>query len=1094
MNQSRGSEKRQRGWAHILCVILLLALAACTGDTPAGPLRDNPLDPENPQTGGDPYQLSVELGVAGALLNWQEPDFPGITGYNLYRSVNEAEFSLYASPQQTSYLDEALQHGQRYSYYVVALAGEQAPASGVTQISIDTAPVLQIGDGSARSSTRHVQLSVSTYGAQQIRIWEGAPSDSSGAPWREPAATIDWQLATGAGEKVVFAQALFEEGRVSPLASASVQPAAIDPQLELAGGAQFAEARLIPLSFSGRGACEYQLANVRPEELAVLPQPHKKRAKTEGVIQGALSEENDWLPLPAGELTRDWLLERGAGQKQVTLRLRNDFLLEESISASIDPRLPANLGFQILEGDSSSNALVWLDLHAEWADSLRVANESITEMANWLAFSDTLLQWNLVEGSIPANFLPGRPQDPRVSCPEAGDIQQKTRGIRETDEGLYHILVQFKNSFDVPSEILQQEIELEIPSRITIAGGIDTTATRQVSLDLWSQEASEMALDTSLVELQQHPQWQSFQTHVDGFSLAAGAGQKWVYARFRNASGAVSSVYHDSVEAQPMHAGLQINDGDTHTSRRGVLLQAAADGVNLQLRFAENLSALEDSSYRELQSEHAFQLSTGAELKTVYAQFRNDFLAEEIVSASILPANISGSAVFNAAYTNRSQATLFLESTGALEFALALEDSLPWQALQDSLSLALSEEDGWNHLRLWLRNEFYASGHALQDSIARDTHCALDSVTLSEMEDLGIGDTFELQVFLAEDSLGAEGGADLSLRINALHSLQLLPGPVGSYSLDWLLPDSFLGFRDTLRLQVIDRAGNQIEELLSPIRFQQLLLPAGEFDMGDLGAATPEHSVILSQDYFLDRYEISNAQYCAALQWAWEQDFVNCDGSSVQAYGQELLDLDGVCEISFDGQSFTVDAGRESYPVLETSWFGAACFCDWRSLICDTESFYNGVWDQSVSHSPVDAAGYRLPTEAEWEYAAQFDDERVYPWGDDAPSALLLNYANQLGWTAPVGVYPATGLGFYDLAGNLQEWCGDWWAPYSSTPVTDPLGAMTGTLRVIRGGDWFHGEELVRCAARNQLTPASTASYTGFRTARRATVHQELQR
>ncbi len=280
-----------------------------------------------------------------------------------------------------------------------------------------------------------------------------------------------------------------------------------------------------------------------------------------------------------------------------------------------------------------------------------------------------------------------------------------------------------------------------------------------------------------------------------------------------------------------------------------------------------------------------------------------------------------------------------------------------------------------------------------------------------------------------------------------------------------------------------------------------VLVPAGSFIMGD-GAALSgrgERNVTLTRDFYLGQYEVTNQEYLDAVQWAHDHDYVTATASSVldnlDGSTEELLDLDGDCEIAFSGGVFSLrDAGygiNPDHPVVEVTWYGAVRYCDWLSLQEDPP------FDRAYEHSedwscnggdPYGAEGYRLPTEAEWEYAAQHDDDRTYPWGSEPPTCGLANYESCVDWTSPVGSYPAgnSALGFSDLAGNVFEWCNDWWVTdLGIASATDPVGPASGPYRLVRGGSWFTDAAHMRCAYRGGDYPDASGDYgVGFRVAR----------
>jgi len=294
------------------------------------------------------------------------------------------------------------------------------------------------------------------------------------------------------------------------------------------------------------------------------------------------------------------------------------------------------------------------------------------------------------------------------------------------------------------------------------------------------------------------------------------------------------------------------------------------------------------------------------------------------------------------------------------------------------------------------------------------------------------------------------------------------------------------------------------ETLVPPM----VTVPAGVFTMGD-GVAycgTQEHEVILTRAFCLGQHEVTNQEYLEAVQWAYGHGYVTATTASVRdnldGSTQELLDLDGACEIAFSGETFALrdPAGHginPDHPVKEVTWYGAVRYCDWLSLQAGLPRAYQHTGNWACNGGdPYGAQGYRLPTDAEWEYAAQWDDERVWPWGNTEPDCGRANFYDYfgsgdycVGWTSLVGSYPDAPAvpGLSDVAGNVFEWCNDWHAcDLGTTPMTDPRGPATGTYRVLRGGSWGDSDNYLRCAYRGLdfSSPGYSCVYVGFRAAR----------
>jgi len=153
-------------------------------------------------------------------------------------------------------------------------------------------------------------------------------------------------------------------------------------------------------------------------------------------------------------------------------------------------------------------------------------------------------------------------------------------------------------------------------------------------------------------------------------------------------------------------------------------------------------------------------------------------------------------------------------------------------------------------------------------------------------------------------------------------------------------------------------------------------------------------------------------------------------------------------------------------PVTCVNWFDAVEFCEWLSR----------QWGFPV----------RLPTEAEWEFAARGGlEQKLYPWGD-APYNERADYATR--WVdgpEPIATAEPNGYGLYDMCENVHEWCGDWFDPiyYGVSPVDNPRGPQSGTRRASRGGAWRHHIKVSRCAARSSIPPELRYADYGFRVA-----------
>jgi len=250
-------------------------------------------------------------------------------------------------------------------------------------------------------------------------------------------------------------------------------------------------------------------------------------------------------------------------------------------------------------------------------------------------------------------------------------------------------------------------------------------------------------------------------------------------------------------------------------------------------------------------------------------------------------------------------------------------------------------------------------------------------------------------------------------------------------------------------------------------------IPAGTFMMGQTSItdATPEHSVTLS-GFYMGKYQVTQEQYQAVM------------GSNPSSFNSSP-------------QAGETQGKR---PVERVSWYDALVFCNklstmegltpaysisgstdpavWGSVPASTNATWNTVVIVAGSN------GYRLPTEAEWEYACRAGTTTAYNTGETISDNTGWYDGNSGNKTHEVGLKPANAWGLYDMHGNVYEWCWDWYGTYASGAQTNPTGASSGSNRVIRGGSWVVIGRYLRSAIRIIGDPSVRVYDLGFRLVR----------
>lgn len=281
-------------------------------------------------------------------------------------------------------------------------------------------------------------------------------------------------------------------------------------------------------------------------------------------------------------------------------------------------------------------------------------------------------------------------------------------------------------------------------------------------------------------------------------------------------------------------------------------------------------------------------------------------------------------------------------------------------------------------------------------------------------------------------------------------------------------------------------------EIVPPPVF--LDIPAGNFLMGspddELGRDDdegPAWDVTMTNGFAIGETEVTNRQFGIMLQWAFDEGYVTVEGDSV------LDAIDGSTDLLVDlnyqyGTSIRFNDGvftafNLNRPVTSMTWQGAAAYCDWLNLEAGLPLAYDHATWQCNGGDPYGATGYRLPTEAEWEYACRAGSTTAFFYGDivnevtDPNLRFVAWYRSTTDDPRPVGGLEPNAWGLFDMHGNAWEFCNDWYGAYTAEP-NDPVGPVIGETRVIRGGSYYSLARGCRSANRN---PYLTNLFIGFR-------------
>ena len=279
-----------------------------------------------------------------------------------------------------------------------------------------------------------------------------------------------------------------------------------------------------------------------------------------------------------------------------------------------------------------------------------------------------------------------------------------------------------------------------------------------------------------------------------------------------------------------------------------------------------------------------------------------------------------------------------------------------------------------------------------------------------------------------------------------------------------------------------DPIENSIGMVLVPIPAGELMMGSPESEEGRSDRET-QHRVTLTKPFYLGATEVTIGQFRQFVLAESYRTEAETDGGGGYGFNTATGRFEGPDpKYTWKNSGF---AQTDDHPVVNVSWNDAQAFCKWLSA--------------------KEGVTYRLPTEAEWEYACRAGSTTMYQTGDDPeglvsvgnvldasakaqlteyPDLSYLSANDGYAFTAPVGRFRANPWGLYDLHGNVNEWCQDWDGEYPSGDVTDPVGPGAGSHRVDRGGSWDDFAGICRSAYRSRGSPSRRDSFLGFRVLR----------
>ncbi len=462
---------------------------------------DNPFDPDNPETQGDPYNMRAEVTGDSVSVKWNE--IPDIDGVAVYRSTSpDSGFERVGTSTSGEYMDTSVQPGETYYYELRAYRDNtDAPSSGspagvsIPDISPPTGTSITINDGAVATNNRSVTLKLSATDATDMLI---SNSSSLSGTWERYASSKSWILTSGDGDKTVYARFRDVDGNESDTVSDNItlDTEAPSGSIDINGGASVTISRSVTLTLFRDDASEMRISN-------------------------SSSFAGTWETYAS---TKAWILTSGDGVKTVYAQLRD---AAGNVSSTIQDSITLDTqktGISINDGASfTTSRSVTLTLSSAGAAGMRISNSN-SFTGGWETYASSK-SWTLTAG-----------------------------------DGAKTVYAQIRDTGGNVSGIVSDSIILDTQApkgSITINGGESITASRSVTLELSADDASEMRIANSGIV---NAAWESY-AKSKNWTLTSGDEEKTVYAQFRDAAGNDSEVANDTITLRGPTDTMEGKDG-----------------------------------------------------------------------------------------------------------------------------------------------------------------------------------------------------------------------------------------------------------------------------------------------------------------------------------------------------------------------------------------------------------------------------------------------------------------------------------------------------------------------------------------------------